>query len=434
MKSSRYNLFIPGEDGEFVVYNTLSNAIAILDQLAKDSIQGGRIEDVDSDNLKKLKDCNIVVDDRVDERKIFGYHYNAHKFKSQVVRFLVLTTYDCNLACPYCYQGAGIAAKKAMDSTTADNIVMFIQNVVIGRRYTKLILGLYGGEPLLNLDCCYRIYGKLKSWTEKKNVKLDVILTTNATLLTEGVLNRLSPLSSVHVTLDGPKHIHDRKRFLKDGEGTYDKIIHALCLLREKDINTSIRINIAKDSLPALPLLLQDLKEKGFLNCEKIHVYTQLISIPCNVGRHEHDSLCIPKKEINDAEETLWHLGLKWGFDPGFGGVEPCSFVNDWTFAVDPFGIVYKCPLWVGSEQYRVGTIRNRGSIDFDHAYYDQVTYDPCRIPMCRDCIYLPKCGGGCPKDTREQNPTCSSKDCEIIDGIEKSVLLEVKHRMLVRA
>lgn len=433
MKPSRYNLFIPRGNDEHVVYNTLSSAIVIIDHDARDSIQKGRIEDIDDINLQKLKDCNIVIEDNVDERKIFGYHYNSHKFKSQVVRFLVLTTYDCNLDCPYCYQGAGITAKNAMDSATADNLVKFIQNVVLERRYTRLVLGLYGGEPLLNLDCCYRICDRLRSWTGKKNVKFDVILTTNATLLSEGVLDRLSPLSSVHVTLDGTKQIHDGKRFLKNGGGTYDKIMHVLFMLKEKEIKTSIRINIAKDSLTALPLLLQDLKDKGFLSSEKIHVYTQLISIPCSMGRHEHDSFCMCGEEIDDSEDTLWHLGLEWGFDPGYGSVEPCSFVNDWTYAVDPVGFVYKCPLWVGYKQYRVGTIANRGGINLDHAYYNQVTYDPCRTPECMDCIYLPKCGGGCPKDAQEQSPVCNSNNCEIMDEIEKSVLHEVKHRMLVK-
>ncbi len=430
MKPSRYNIFIPQGNGECVVYNTLSDAIVLLDQEAKDSVQEGKIEDIDSDNLPKLADCNIIVEDNVDERNIVGYHYTLNKFKSRMVRFLVLTTNHCNLACPYCYQ-RGITPKKAMDTATADNLVMFIENIVREQRYKTLILGLYGGEPLLNLGCCSRICDKLRSWTEEKNVELDVILTTNGTLLSEDVINRLSPLSSVHVTLDGPRHIHDRKRFRRDRKGTYDKIIDGIHLLREKGIKTSIRINIAKDSLSALPSLLQDLKR--FLNSDKIHVYTALLEKPCHIiGCGGHDLLYIPENEIDDTKDKLWRLGLEWGFDSGPKKDGPCSFVSDWTFTIDPFGNVYKCFEMAGSEQCSVGTIRNGGSVTWNYAHYDQMAYDPCQIPQCRDCIYLPKCYGGCPKDAQERN-IGSSHDCEIVERKEKSLLIEVKRRMEVR-
>lgn len=432
MKSSGYNLFIPQADDEFVVYNTLSGAIVILDREAKDCIREGRIEDLDSDNLQKLTGCSIIVEDNVDERRIFEYNYTLHKFRSHMARFLVLPTYDCNLKCPYCYQ-EGLKTRKSMDTATADNVVKFIQDVVLGQRYKRLILGLYGGDPLLNLGCCTRICDKLRPWTGKKNIEFDVILTTNGTLLSEAVLNRLSPLASVHVTLDGPKHIHNKKRFLKDGGGgTYNKIINVIRMLKEKGINTSIRINIAKDSFSDLTLLLQDLKDKGFLNCRDIRVYTQVVAVPCFTGYSEHDVLCIPGNEMDDTADILWRLGLEWGFDPGFNVGGPCSFLNEWTFSVDPFGDVYKCPLWVGVERYRVGSIRDHGAVTWNPTYYDQMAYDPCLIPRCRDCIYLPKCGGGCPKDGHEQNPA-SSHECKILNKKKKSVLLEVKHKMEVR-
>ncbi|MCM1236362.1 MAG: hypothetical protein NC124_11505 [Clostridium sp.] len=55
-------------------------------------------------------------------------------------------------------------------------------------------------------------------------------MVTNGYFLTKDVAQKLAKLkvSSLQVTIDGPKHVHDKRRVLAGGEGTFDKIIQKL--------------------------------------------------------------------------------------------------------------------------------------------------------------------------------------------------------------
>ena len=66
------------------------------------------------------------------------------------------------------------------------------------------------------------------------------------------VLKDLKDLNcqSIQITLDGIKETHDERRIFKNGDGTFDKIINKIKMVRDDDEmpNPIIRINIDKDN------------------------------------------------------------------------------------------------------------------------------------------------------------------------------------------
>lgn len=91
---------------------------------------------------------------------------------------------------------------------------------------------LHGGEPLLlglrKLE--YQIYSLRDALPDECSISLQ----TNGILISEEILNLCSATrTTISVSLDGPKHIHDKNRIGHTGKGTYDKVIEGLNLLRE---------------------------------------------------------------------------------------------------------------------------------------------------------------------------------------------------------
>ena len=68
--------------------------------------------------------------------------------------------------------------------------------------------------------------------------------------------------------------------------------------------------------------------------------------------------------------------------------VNLCSMVmNACFFIVDPRGKIFRCPAFVGREEFAVGDISDRGGEDFS-------SLDLWR--RCMECPYVPLCGDGC--------------------------------------
>src|SRR6185436_3568764 len=90
---------------------------------------------------------------------------------------------------------------------------------------------LHGGEPLLlgprKLD---RVRSKFRSVVPSE---CSFGLQTNGILLTDEILDVcFKNKTTVSVSIDGPKHVHDRGRIGHDGLGTYDKVVEGINRLR----------------------------------------------------------------------------------------------------------------------------------------------------------------------------------------------------------
>jgi radical SAM protein with 4Fe4S-binding SPASM domain len=130
-----------------------------------------------------------------------------------------LTT-ACNFACRHCYSSSG--ARSANELTTEEIEMVLDELAAIGCQ--QLVLG--GGEPFLRKDLA-RIVARANA------LGLDVYVHTNASLITEAMLDELLawPPTGLTVSLDGPtRETNDRVR----GEGAFDATMKALVLLRRR--------------------------------------------------------------------------------------------------------------------------------------------------------------------------------------------------------
>jgi len=108
----------------------------------------------------------------------------------------------------------------------------------------------YGGEPLLRFDIIKEISKILIS----ENILFDASLITNGYLLNIETINQLQSLniSMIQITIDGFEEMHNKRRFLLNGNGTYKRILKNINLLLSspftKNILLKIRINTDKNN------------------------------------------------------------------------------------------------------------------------------------------------------------------------------------------
>ena len=71
--------------------------------------------------------------------------------------------------------------------------------------------------------------------------------------------------------------------------------------------------------------------------------------------------------------------------------VGPCEFHDHLSFAIDPEGVIYKCPGFLGHPEWGIGHV-SRG---VDQAPYERLLRATPQ-GSCDGCSHRPNCGGGC--------------------------------------
>lgn len=155
-------------------------------------------------------------------------------------------TQNCNLRCEYCVYSGNYDnrthSNRNMDFSTAKKAMdLLIRNSAQNR---KLVLGFYGGEPLLNLGLIKKCVEYMESNVEGKI--LEFAVTTNGTLLTSEITKYLFDHKfHVLISLDGSKNEHDKNRKFINGEGSFDIIMDHLYEIRRTypELFKKIRFN-----------------------------------------------------------------------------------------------------------------------------------------------------------------------------------------------
>ena len=159
-------------------------------------------------------------------------------FKPIVLDKVPLTTVvlnvntGCNLSCSYCYKedlDTPQNQRKMEFATAVQSIDMLLQESPDQDRYNVVF---FGGEPLSNLPLIKEVIEYSEKTFGALGKKVDFSLTTNATLLTEKVIDYLNAHKvGIAVSIDGPKAYHDRNRITVGGQGTYETVEKKVGLL-----------------------------------------------------------------------------------------------------------------------------------------------------------------------------------------------------------
>jgi len=452
MQPSIFNVRVPLRDqSDVFLMNTLTDAqiivppevVALLDSVEGRTQAGHAVargfDAEEREALATLTELGFVVESHDADRRALDAYFDTIRHDASQLRLTVLTTMQCNFACGYCFQGDHDDHNRhahKMSLETAAEVVAHAERQLDAVRPERLSLMFFGGEPLLNLPVVYYLAEHVHAVAAARGVKLTISMVTNGLLLTPEVVDRLLPygFTGAKVTLDGDKAAHDRKRPLRGGQGTFDKIIANVRAVAGK-IAISIGGNFDADNADSYPALLDFLAGQEFApRIAKVNFKPVMggaapapKAAPVAPAKPSRISGIIPLTAVADdraplggtcmtiagaggakasspcdschfVDETMGFLReetKKRGF-PTIDGVHmgPCEIHRKHAQTIGPDGAVYACPGFTGEATFATGHISAPQTPVQAKA---AATFD--RIGawrQCGDCSFIPVCAGGC--------------------------------------
>lgn len=348
-------------------------------------------------------------------------------------QILFAVTYNCNLACKYCFQKDMDVSGRIAAKETVDKLFAAIKEL-LPYELTPPFITLFGGEPLINTPEQMDLISYIIEKANEANYGLAVV--TNGYHLKEYIpLLKRAKIREIQVTVDGTAEIHDQRRVKKDGSGTYARIMQGVSAAVENKLPVNFRVVLDKENLNDLVKLAEELDKKGWLDLPEHLFKTQ-------IGRNYElfDCYKTPQHLFNQAE--LWESfvekaskypvlkkfhraelkGLKYLVQsgelalPSFDTCPGCK--KEWAF--DLHGYIYPCTANVGRKEYSVGSFLDGLKLDDDHVKEWQLR-DVTTIDECKKCDVALQCGGGCAVVAKNKTGKLLSPDCRPIKELYQS-------------
>lgn len=394
-----------GEE-HLLLYNARTNALATLDSehTAKyNRFLETRLLD-DEDFKRDLEKGGYILEDDISELELLRLQLNTSRYGNNILSLTIAATADCNFRCIYCYEKNSIMTSK-MTIETQEAIVNFIKRQI--KTLSVVQICWYGGEPLLAFDVIEYLSPQIIAMCDTNNVAYHATIVSNGYLLTPTTceLLKANKVGSIQVTLDGPEEIHNKRRPLAGGKGTFKKIIDNLkeCSSYFESIN--IRVNTDSENFNYINSVKSTLEDNGILK-SNVNIYLGFVEDHNNA--YEIDKcLQIDRFSKTNLEfiksNKLNIMALYPRLFTNFCGADLKN-----SYVIDSKGYLYKCWNDVGIEERNVGHITDTGVNTHEckmnlRRYLDFMLFDPTTDLKCTNCKCLPICMGGCPyKRVRE--------------------------------
>jgi len=160
LKISKYTLFIPKDDGTYIVSNTLNGAVVHINEecylndikslLAKIAYSNTVDFDENNDMHKYFYENGIFIDCNVDEYQLALYSYEQGIVQDSTLNLILMTSRQCNLRCVYCYEDF---KNEHMRDEVYESLLAYLKKALGDKLHRAVSLSLFGGEPFYDSIC-----------------------------------------------------------------------------------------------------------------------------------------------------------------------------------------------------------------------------------------------------------------------------------------
>ena len=157
---------------------------------------------------------------------------------SVIQTFFLRVSARCNLACEYCYvfNHSDTSWRDLPQTVSRDTVALFAKRL---REYAEqedlqnILVVLHGGEPLLVGAAVLSEHMDTIRDAVRNTTQVEFSLQTNGTLITDSFAEACHKRGvQISVSIDGPKHVHDRRRHTADGAGSFDRVLEGIRILQ----------------------------------------------------------------------------------------------------------------------------------------------------------------------------------------------------------
>ncbi|NMF89001.1 quinohemoprotein amine dehydrogenase maturation protein [Aromatoleum petrolei] len=311
----------------------------------------------------------------------------------------------CNLSCTYCYKEDLTTPSKGdkLDLETAKKGIELLLRE--GAKRSQVNVVFFGGEPLTNMPLIRAITAYAEDRCREEGKQLDLSLTTNATLLTEEIVDYFDEHRfGVSISMDGPQAIHDRRRRTIGGKGTYEVVAAKTRMLlsryKSRPVGARVTLTAGYSDVSAIHHHLKD--EIGFAEVGFAPVTSNPVTTFNLVG-----------DELRGVFDSMKSLGREYveaairGENTGFSNMHqmlsdlyegrrkalPCG-AGVGLLAVDHKGELNLCHRFTGSELPTFGNV-DSGIAKVELGAFLEHALDRSERG-CATCRIRNLCSGGC--------------------------------------
>ena len=359
-----------------------------------------------SQDVKQTLEELIALEVVSDGRPLTPEIRNKRVEKTALNTVVLNVNTGCNLSCTYCYKedlDKPSAGKKMGAETAEASVEMLLKESPDEPRYTVVF---FGGEPLSNrpliehmVDYCERRLGALGKG-------VDFVMTTNATLLTEEIVDYLNAHRfGLSISIDGPKTVHDRNRITVGGQGTYDVVRRKadMLLARYNSRPVGARVTLTKGITDVETIWDHLFNEVGFAEVGFAPVTTGDIS-SFNLSGEEVEQVFANMKALGRRylDAALRHENIGFSnlhqmitdIHEGHKKLLPCG-AGLKMLAVDHKGELNLCHRFTGSDMPTFGNVLNQGVKQVELNDFLSARLDRTNTG-CQTCRIRNLCSGGC--------------------------------------
>ena len=252
MEMSPYVLSKSLSDGN-VYYNTKNNhSFFITNEL---------LRKIECDAITKLQyyDYLILYHYQREENELQDTLARIKNEDDKLLEFTILTHGDCNFRCKYCYEKF---ENISMSPEVEDAIVTFADKLLSEGKFERFSVQWFGGEPLLGYKTIVRLSERFLELCSIYNIEYFSGITTNGYLLNNRMFQNLvknCKVTSYQITIDGEQEFHDNQRLLKNGRGSYERILTNLKSMVASPLyyHCTLRFNISRENVKSMENFLQ---------------------------------------------------------------------------------------------------------------------------------------------------------------------------------
>lgn len=391
IKWSFWNDKIPFGD-KYICFNTYTGAIVVFNKEEYSECANNHLSPHSSSILAKL---GIIVPEQIDEKHEWYEKYRHGKKNTSILDLTIILTLKCQFNCVYCFEGE--KSNMVLKDKTCEDIKEFIKSRA-GHFHT-LHITWFGGEPLLEINRLKELSIFFLDFCRRHGVKYYADITTNGYALTPSKCNLLINECSVKryiITIDGTTTIHDKRRPLKNGKGTFDVIWGNIATLIKTGADVTIRATIDKsnsDHIKDLIDLIANCEWSKRVNLAFVRTIDYLFT-PKNIYNtiYTYDEFAKIEMKFIKYAHLRGILPYKTPRPCPLGG---CLRKGDIVIGTE--GEIYKCLDTIGEKEWIVGHITDESDLPEVNWYQDWLSWEPSKSSDCKECKLIPLCNGGCP-------------------------------------
>ena len=311
-------------------------------------------------------------------------------------------SHDCNLRCRYCFAGTGhFGGSRSLMELETGRAAIDLLLKESKRHFCEL--DFFGGEPLLNFNVVKELvsYGKEKAKLYQKEIRFT--LTTNATLLDDEMISFLNREGmQVVLSLDGRKTVHDAKRPVPGGGGSYEETVSRIQRFAASGHSdyyvrgtfTSDNLDFSKDVLHLLELGLNDISLEPVVTEHGKSYVLKEEHLPKLEAEYERLAQIYLEHWSKGKPFNFFHFNVSLDGGPCLPKRLTNCGAGYQYLAVAPNGKLYPCHQFVEQEEYLLGNVWegiNRSDIS-DRFRRNTVQHKQ----KCASCWARYHCSGGC--------------------------------------